>query len=202
MSQEVIDYKKLWKCINMDAEYDWTTSKPAMIALQGLLGTPLHDSSRSGVMQHVGPQLHETKAAELAKWVIQNWGGIGGNSTDTIASYVEGLSDYSSKAVDLFIEKRRIKGVSSWSKLLAFHDPKRWAIYDSRTAVALNIAMLNAGIQKFIPMPDSKNEAIKPAISAIKKLENISTSNGIGSIGEVEMVIFANAKLVAQRFIK
>ena len=73
---------------------------------------------------------------QIAKDVIQNWGGIRSHKPDTISSYVDMAANTDGNrgiTPDL-----PYKGVASYSKLLAIADPQQYAIYDARVAVSLN----------------------------------------------------------------
>ena len=61
---------------------------------------------------------------------LYRYGGIRGNRNSTICDYVEKLKDFDVPAVEKFVLEQRNCGISSWSKLLAFADSDRYAIYD------------------------------------------------------------------------
>jgi hypothetical protein len=67
---------------------------------------------------------------KIAKWIVADWGGIRGNSDQTIAKYV--------KELELEPPKTPYKGVSSYSKILTAIDSRKFAILDARVIVSLN----------------------------------------------------------------
>ena len=68
----------------------------------------------------------------IANSVVKDWGGVNGNKPDTIRRYVDQISA-GTMAFPL-------AGVASYSKILSITDPRAYAIYDARVAVALNAA--------------------------------------------------------------
>lgn len=74
------------------------------------------------------PEIPE-KEFELAKWVIHEWGGVTEGNENTLQKNLkaskEGLTFPSN-------------GFASWTKYLAFKNPKEHAIYDARVNFAIN----------------------------------------------------------------
>lgn len=102
-------------------------------------------------------QKYEEKL-RLASWIVRDWGGIKRNSPTTIASYVD-KADAERPATPL-------KGVASYSKVLAMKQPDRFAIYDARTAASilaiqlLNREQLRDGDRLLFPIPPGQNSTI------------------------------------------
>ena len=72
----------------------------------------------------------------IASWVVKDWGGINGNSSKTLKEYVNRMENNHSYTP--------IKGIASYSKILAAAFPNDYAIYDARVAASLNaIQLLN-----------------------------------------------------------
>lgn len=66
----------------------------------------------------------------IVKWIISDWGGIRGNKQQTLdAYYIASLEEN---------PQTPLKGIASFSKVLAIKEPFRYAIYDARVAVSLN----------------------------------------------------------------
>lgn len=218
-----MDLVNLWKCIDLGEPYDWKVSRPAEGQLAALLGKSHSEMSRPALVEQVGPMLRGDKAYDTALWIIRCWGGIYGNKEATIRGFLSNLGDFSSEEIARFICRRGVVGVSSWSKLLAFYSSEKFAIYDSRTALALNVAMLHldSDLETFFPMPCSRNKVIGPARCKIKKitnyrarqikpkvaysaylnvLERLKEHRGLSSVGDVEMVIFANAEAIVRKY--
>lgn len=66
---------------------------------------------------------------EIAKIVVSDWGGVKANKSETLQHYVDHIS---TSDFDM-----PLKGVASYSKILAIVDPLKFAIYDARVAVSL-----------------------------------------------------------------
>lgn len=89
---------------------------------------------------------------ELALYVIKEWGGIKGNSRESIKRY----SELDPDKVNL-----PYKGVASYSKVLGIIDPLRFAILDARVVVSLNALQL---------IEDSKNGIFFPYLEGRNKV--------------------------------
>lgn len=89
----------------------------------------------------------DDKKIEWTKGVLM-WGGIRGNSKKTIIKY----STQSAKRL-----RNLSKGISSWSKVLAFRNPGGDFIYDYRVAFALNFILIshNEKISRYFFIPPS-----------------------------------------------
>lgn len=105
------------------------------------------------------------KKGVLIEYYIRTWGGIKGNSKESMQEY------QSSNAEDLI--KKGVKGIASWSKALVIHDYNKYAIFDARVSCSLNcLQMINSVEDKILfPILASQNKTI---ISANKKLKIIS----------------------------
>lgn len=154
---------------------------------------------------------HERRSA-ACRWVISDWGGIHGNSDVRLKAYADGLGDGTLSAADTFARARGVNGVSSWSKVLAFAHPSHHAIYDSRTAIALNILLRAAGSPHRFRMPATRNTKLVPVVGMLcverekgtwlgyaeyLAMLNAIVKAGAPSILRAEMALFASApKLV------
>ena len=118
------------------------------------------------------------------------------------------LSSFDGMSVYTFVDSMGTNRISSWSKILAFAEPQKYAVYDSRTAVALNSAMIIAKIRPHFHMPLSRSSSRNTAIKIIKqKSEDFSGGfdeynfvlsrfvelGFVGSILEAERLIFKGA---------
>jgi hypothetical protein len=72
---------------------------------------------------------------ELAKIIVADWGGVRGNKSETLQSYVDKIEQKDSQIP--------IKGIASYSKILSITDVDKYAIYDARVAVSLNAIQWN-----------------------------------------------------------
>ena len=102
----------------------------------------------------------------FAHWVIQKWGGIPRSPTDDkLRSLQKKLRDDNSTSV---IES--VDTISSLSKVAAFYDDSKYAVYDSRVVFTLNwLIFINGlheqddpkGKMKFFRQPEGRNLDIK-----------------------------------------
>jgi hypothetical protein len=74
---------------------------------------------------------------EIAKWVVNEWGGIRRNKRKTIQRYI--------KQSELVTPPTPFKGISTYSKIYAIAKPQTFAIYDSRVAASLNALQMLEG---------------------------------------------------------
>lgn len=160
------------------------------------------------------------RRVDVCNWIVRDWGGIRRNSSHKICTYAAALGDGSLLGPDIFINNLGnaravgLPGISSWSKIFAFAHPKHHAIYDSRTAVAINLIVRATSDQRRLGMPHSKNARITQARDKIvsengrakwlgyreyiELLKEI-TENGAPSILAAEMALFAAAPRLAER---
>lgn len=109
----------------------------------------------------------ERKAVELARWIVKDWGGIS-TGTEAISDWWQSLEPFDDTSVLNFIHVNQTKRISSWSKILAFVDFERFTIYDSRTAVALNSAMVLSGVKPCFYMPPCRPRSRNDMMRVIK----------------------------------
>jgi hypothetical protein len=155
---------------------------------------------------------HERRSA-ACKWVISDWGGIRGNANGTLEAYANGLGDGTLSAADMFARACGVDGISSWSKVLAFAHPSHHAIYDSRTAVTLNVLLRTAGSPHRFWMPSTQNRQVAKTVRTLREenktgawlgyAEYLATlkamvNAGAPSILRAEMALFASAPKLAE----
>ncbi len=127
------------------------------------------------------------------------------------------MRPFDSNSVMDFIRSQHTDRISSWSKILSFFDFQRYAVYDSRTAVALNSALEICGLRPKFHMPASQNKSLNCAIPLIKSkykvlsagyfeymylLERFVEIGKVSSILEAERAIFAGAEETANKMLK
>lgn len=95
---------------------------------------------------------------ELVRYIVSTWGGIRGNSEDTLKRY---------SLLHPPVASLPLKGVASYSKVLGMIDPDEYAIYDARVAVALNAVQLLARISKgyFFPYLPGRNNIVGNSVT-------------------------------------
>jgi len=151
-----------------------------------------------------------TRRPEIATWYVSDWGGIKSNRKETIDKYVN-LSETELIALNM-------QGVATWSKILAVQNPDTYAIFDARVSAALNAIQLAKGVETLILFPQlpSQNKEITKfqkwlAPQSIGKqrptyreyvslLRAVAGKSGLNAPDEVEMVLFANAAVLAGQF--
>lgn len=210
------DADQLWAAIDHNVDYKWPVGQKAAERLHQLLPASTPKASRDLLVRQVGPELLGEQGPSVATWIVKDWGGIRATSDEWSANVLGRLGNFQEDDVDTFISYQGMARISSWSKLLAFYDDTRWAIYDSRTAVALNAALLKIGKAPRFPMPASRNTKIVPCRDRIRKEHRATLTDGyadyvsllcwmrdrrgLPSIGDVEMMLFANAEAIAVDF--
>lgn len=101
-------------------------------------GTTWYDKTRSlkrGLSQVWISRPNQRTA--LADYAVRVWGGVKRNAPTTIGSYVQ--------TVSLGAVPNSHKGIASWSKVAAFSDPSKHAIFDARVSFSLNAIQLLSG---------------------------------------------------------
>lgn len=178
------------------------------IKLRNILYKPLRDQS---------PDIR----LKAIKWIVFNWGRIPKGAKD-YPIWVEELQSYQPNAVNNFILQHKNKRVSSWSKVLAFADSKKYAIFDSRVAISLNTILDDAGYGQrfFMPIPRSDElkvlfenvrDYVKQKYSGKRKnymgyfdymnlLRAMVEHKPDSNILEVEMRLFANSRRLATQY--
>jgi hypothetical protein len=162
---------------------------------------------------------HEERR-EIFKYYISTWGGIHGNSEETLNKYTRSTAKQ--------LVAMGSSGIASWSKALCISKPSEFAIFDARVSASLNALQIinDTKYAKLYPVLTSRNNTIKKGIKLIKahaKKEAWSvapecefygtylrclksTTSGFGknlsvSVATIEMLLFAKAEeLVTKAF--
>jgi hypothetical protein len=95
---------------------------------------------------------NKSQTLKVAKWIINDWGGIPKSKDDTK------LSECIAKRLPLSFDR-----IASFSKYLAFKSPTKHAIYDARVIYSLNwllFKMPNRTERKYFPMPPGRNSVM------------------------------------------
>jgi len=220
----------LWQLIDRRCSYDWQLKPAAKGRLHQIV--PTFDTEIFNIppeelnirlRMELSPLLKagDDRSLLLAKWIIKDWGGIKGGPDDAPGEWMETLGAFEDKTINNFIVKKSTKRISSWSKLLAFADSEKHAIYDALTSVALNCALRRLRDKRRFYMPDGRNNLITEARLRLLRLDieqNVATDS-IGYIDYVEllaaftksgpapsllraeMTVYANANHIAHEFL-
>lgn len=124
-------------------EYAWPKKGPSLDDLVCKLDPTIELSGKNNYEKNVDLKKklsgayknRELNERKLAEWIIRDWGGIK-TITKKLDSYL--LTIRSNKM------PQSISSVASYSKLYAMFYPDRYAIYDARVVVSLNVIQLLA----------------------------------------------------------
>ena len=106
--------------------------------------------------------LDDKSFLDKAYWIIQKWGGISIKNCDENNSLILGLrkkiDDNRNKNENLDLADKEFEKISSLSKIAAFYNPEKFAIYDSRVVYSLNWFIYSNKIDtKYFPQPSGRN---------------------------------------------
>lgn len=216
LSKKYIDSENDW--------YSWREIKEDRLPEGIVLPTGNQYKKNIALKKKLSSQLKRAKTRDekltLFKYYISTWGGIHGNSAETMNLYCQSTP---SELIEM-----GSKGIASWSKALCITDPDKYAIYDARVAASLNSIQIIRNIENKVlyPVLTSRNVTVSKGIKLITKiarkhnwkyasecrfyrdylklLESVSrVSNGSCnvSICTIEMLLFAKAEeLVVEAF--
>lgn len=166
---------KLWDVLPQIA-YDWEISTRAEAKLRTLVpcnGVRFADLApldrNQALRDQIAPHLASANVSELQKlsiWIIQDWGGI---KHEPDIAWSRALVGFEPETVQQFVMDRGVERIPSWSKLLAFADSDRYAIYDTRVAITLNIALRAIGETRQFHLTDGRNVIVARASAALGK---------------------------------
>lgn len=151
----------------LNRTYMWPMMNGRLKVEHGQIVSSYEDKTVGSFASFHDPIQH-VETTEPVKRIL-DWGGIDRNVDQEIADYayyvnhiamVNGLVEVLSLAQKHRPEEtRRAPGritnwrISSWSKILAAYDPKRYFIYDSRVAIALSYISLQLGLDVIWSIP-------------------------------------------------
>lgn len=177
----------VWQNLVTDSPYDWpwkrnTESKFVEITccsaelLESCSGNDIESAQKLRVLvREILVCDDEPKSNEIAVWIVDLWGGIGAGK-GTIPVWMSELRPFDGTSVATFIRNRQTERISSWSKILSFFDYEKYAVYDSRTAVALNAALVRSTLRPRFHMPPSRINLRKDWANVIKSRSENFTS--------------------------
>mgnify|MGYP006947046805 CR=1 FL=1 len=227
---------EIWQVIQAyDAPYAWSVGPKARAKLEEILGRPVACWQAStpavvnrdlrSLMRDVmnDPEKDAVTAGRLYGWIVADWGGVRRNRSEveTWAAPSFGWhAGYDDAVLLAYADRVGAKRISSWSKVFAFAAPDRHAIYDSRVAVALNLALEHLGESERFFMPPSrvvraKDGAYRPNAVARARarmngkarlgyrdylawLDSVRSGDGSDFL-TVEASLFSNAPAMAER---
>ena len=161
---------EIWSVVDA-VSYEWPVGTKVRERLGQLIGAPIEPEAGEtsmalnrrmrSIVQAVlnDERTSHAQAADLYDWIVAEWGGVraGRDGVRAWASPDVGWhSGYQDERLMAFADSQGRKRISSWSKIFAYAAPDDHAIYDSRVAVALNIALHRCGETARFFMPESK----------------------------------------------
>ncbi|WP_417477274.1 hypothetical protein [Maricaulis sp.] len=203
-------------------EYSWKASERTWDELgTGFRPDPSEDpaTQNRALKRHIAQiwsVASRWEKVRLATWVVRDWGGIRANAPETLAAYVD-LADATEPDLP-------IKGVASYSKVLTFTQPEKYAIYDARVAaslLALQLIFVPAEEWLFFTQVAGRNKRIEafktrfrqahPRARGFNKIPKanvystyLNLLNALAgfsdqfSIEDFEMVLFAQSEVLCQ----
>jgi hypothetical protein len=150
----------------------------------------------------------------LAVWYVAQWGGIRGNKSETIRGYVQTPPDE--------LAARNLNGVATWSKILAMSEPAKYAIFDARVCASMNaLQVLQGNALLLFPRLPGRNTKINAferwlgrkydrriqiarphAYTAYLNVLRTVARQRPSSIEDIEMTLFSNAEVLAEKAMK
>lgn len=222
----------LWRFVDRGTRFPWPRTPGAAASLGRSLARLIDEPEAAGIMlgddreqanvdlrQLVAPRLLSGKretTAGLGQWIVAEWGGIR-RGAEAVPAWQQRLGGFDDAAVARFVTEEGTRRISSWSKLLAFARPDSLAIYDARTAVALNCALRRLKDADRFFMPAGRNGSVEPARrmllaeqrngslgypAYIHLLAALVSHGGALDILRAEMTLFANAPLLAEELLE
>lgn len=168
---------KLWDVLPQ-AIYEWNLRPKveaklrALVPCEGIRFGDFSPRERNQVLRaQISPRLVKANASELHQlsgWIIQDWGGI---KQAPAVEWAEALVGFAPATVEQFVMNMGVERMPSWSKVLAFADSDRYAIYDTRVAVTLNIALRAIGEKRQFHPTDGQNVIVARAKAVLGSAE-------------------------------
>lgn len=209
---------------NQNEIYGWAVNGnflPDGIVIQGTNNLELNLSLKHSLHRAwINAENNQQRRGDLIQYYISIWGGIRGNSAQTMNIYRNADSDT--------LISRGLTGIASWSKALVLHNPDSYAIYDVRVVAAINyLQLLNENLEerrRFAIISGGRNRRINQAnslINANNLYENWVVLPAVSlytesylpllresaqlintNISTIEMILFNNAPLLAEQIIE
>lgn len=172
---------EIWGVVQAyDTPYDWAVGPKAWASLNDILGETAScwanaDAATTnrnlrelltGALND--PDTDYDTAGRIYGWIVADWGGVRRNR-QAVEAWSQPANGWHGRYGDdvllAFADRVGATRVSSWSKVFAFAAPDRHAIYDSRVAVALNLALEQLGEADRFFMPPSRIVRGKDGVS-------------------------------------
>lgn len=158
----------------------------------------------------------QERATALCTWIVRNWGGIY-TGNDNIPKWVEEWQGFHRGKVHDFINKEKYERIASWSKILSFAFPERYAVYDARNAAALDCIFAKIRLGRRFPITGTQNTHVNRVHKYLDKkryapvdltyhdylvlLHGYATLRFGGNLMRAEMTLFANSINIIRRYL-
>lgn len=217
--------QEIWEVVRGETAYLWPIRERSIAALRNVMPDAIPPLDDDLLARGGGVALRAAMAAalrnadtqvrqELHSWIVCDWGRI---TKPPPGAWADQLQPYDWVAVRAFIAQVGATRVASWSKILAFADHTQYAIYDSWTATALNIALCRLEDARRFRVPPARAHLVNDVrrrlgqrrmpgrreayLSYIDLLRSIVEARLAPNILSVEQTIFANARVLAAAFL-
>ena len=159
------------------------------------------------------------------KWIVYDWGNIPpreNEDEDRLYELCSEFKNYSEDEVYEFVRRHRIDRIASWSKVLAFADSEKYAIYDARVAMSLNYILDEIDFSRKFLMPSALSKPLNKVFRTISNksrthfngkklsymgyieysllLKNFVRMNLAKNVLDAEMRLFANGEINANKY--
>jgi hypothetical protein len=217
---------EIWQHIT---PFDWSLRPsakallPQLVSLDPAILETTPDELNERLRSLLSPTLKAggERSLRLARWIIRDWGAIKSGADETLRQWMGKLDMFDDKKVSDFIDAVGTTRISSWSKLVAFADSDKYAIYDALTSAALNCALRRLEDTRRFHMPAGRNDLITEGRLRLLRLDReqhlvaqeigyreyvelLLTFRACGlapSVLRAEMIVYANALEIVREFL-
>jgi hypothetical protein len=205
----VLNLEEHWQSVDLGEEYDWEITDKSWKKLSDIIENLPRDLPRepqrilnTRLREFLFPHLRGAKRLEVCRWIATDWGRIQHRNKDRFSALVGSFGDFASQNVFAAATHLGFDRISTWSKLAAFAYRDDFAIFDSRTAGAVNRILFLSGYENkfFVPTAKGKKANQLRAQHSVPTGRSLSYRDYLNILKsakrpllEVEMTIFANS---------
>jgi len=141
----MIDWETDWQFVEGFGKHFPNISSSAIARLANVI--PIPENLRSDLPMVTTKNLRsflqpyfqnaETRVA-LCDWIVKRWGGIARHNEQGFNMLIAQFGGFSIDECWAAADHLDVDRISSWSKLLSFAHPSKFAVFDARTSAALN----------------------------------------------------------------
>lgn len=157
MEQLIEQLQKLSLEIPLEKYFDWDVPNNVPIQIPNHLTA--NYTRNIFLKENLNELLSNDLNLDIHYWIIQNWGGI--KSFKQNEKNNEKIQKFKNQLESGKLTKVIFNGISSFSKIASFMNPKQYAIYDSRAIYSLNWLLFNySDIKELFPQPTGRNSIL------------------------------------------